>query len=244
MFSNFISNYFKYSAYGAAGGAAVGLGVAAILSIPLVCMVMDEDKNKTKLEKFKIISNHAGQFTGYSVYAGVMIGGFPVTVPTSYLYYKFFYEYPLDRQYKLSQLHTKLMEAASNSDLEKLGDSLNQGANLNYRSHDGNTPLILAAKKNQPNAIKYLLEKGANKSLRDFAGKTAEEIAIEKNYSEVVNEFKKQKVIASCIELKKFDQNFFSMFGNRKNNRGETENNSVADKNIKKPGLIDRKGPC
>jgi ankyrin repeat protein len=69
---------------------------------------------------------------------------------------------------------------------------LNAGADINARTNDGTTPLMLAAKSAKLRLVKLLIEKGANPKLTDNKGKTAYDYALSADPLTDLPEFRKQ----------------------------------------------------
>lgn len=69
---------------------------------------------------------------------------------------------------------------------------LNAGADINARTNDGTTPLMLAAKSAKLRLVKLLIEKGANPKLTDNKGKTAYDYALTADPLTDLPEFRKQ----------------------------------------------------
>lgn len=87
---------------------------------------------------------------------------------------------------------------------ELCGALLEAGANINARTKDGTTPLMLAAQSAKPGLVKFLIQKGADWKLKDNSGKTAYDYALSAdsmfdehiNKSEESCEFSKPQTIA------------------------------------------------
>lgn len=62
---------------------------------------------------------------------------------------------------------------------------LDQGADINARTENGETPLMLAAQKHRVDVAQILLASGADKSIQDVSGKTAEAIALERGHHDL-----------------------------------------------------------
>ncbi len=58
------------------------------------------------------------------------------------------------------------------------GAILDAGADINARTNDGTTPLMLAAKSAKLRLVKFLIDKGADIKLKDKAGKTVYDYAL------------------------------------------------------------------
>jgi uncharacterized protein len=72
------------------------------------------------------------------------------------------------------------------------GTLLDAGANINARTKDGATPLMLAAKSAKLRLVKYLMERGANIKLKDKSGKTAYDYALTADPMNDLPEFRQQ----------------------------------------------------
>lgn len=70
---------------------------------------------------------------------------------------------------------------------------LNAGADINARTNDGTTPLMLAAKSAKLRLVKLLIEKGADPMLKDNKGKTAYDYALTADPLTDLPEFKKKQ---------------------------------------------------
>jgi ankyrin repeat protein len=72
---------------------------------------------------------------------------------------------------------TPLMRAVQTGNLAQVKDFIKQGANVNYSTASGMTPLMLAAKQidnhNTEKIVKLLLDKGAEIDVPDSVGSTA-----------------------------------------------------------------------
>jgi ankyrin repeat protein len=80
---------------------------------------------------------------------------------------------------------------------ELCGALLNAGADINARTNDGATPLMLAALSAKLRLVKFLLDNGANANLKDNKGKTAYDYALRADGMDDLPEFKKN-LEASC----------------------------------------------
>lgn len=67
---------------------------------------------------------------------------------------------------------TRLHYAASQGKIEEVEMLLNDGLNINAKTHDGSTALHLAAQQEHETVCKLLIEKGADVNVKDDAGRT------------------------------------------------------------------------
>ena len=79
-------------------------------------------------------------------------------------------------------LHTK-----SEEDYRIIEMFLSHGANANFSSKTGTTPLMQAAYKGDVRLVKLFLEHGADPNLKDKQGSTALDMAKKKNHQEVID---------------------------------------------------------
>ncbi len=105
---------------------------------------------------------------------------------------------------------TALHVAAAYYACEPLCEALlKAGANINARTHDGATPLMLAAQSAKLRLLRLLLEKGADPHLKDKQGKTAYDYAVSADPLNDLPEFRKKLEEAcgfdkkACIDLLK-----------------------------------------
>jgi len=78
--------------------------------------------------------------------------------------------------------------AAAQGDLNTIKTLLQNGANINARSANGNyTPIILASANGYFDIVKYLVDSGANINARNNQGKSALNFAYEKGEMEIYN---------------------------------------------------------
>ena len=68
------------------------------------------------------------------------------------------------------ELNKKLFEAVDNENITEIKSLLNQGANVNVREKDGQTPLHYAAYLNNINIAKLLIDSGADVNVQDKDG--------------------------------------------------------------------------
>ena len=77
--------------------------------------------------------------------------------------------------------------AAGDGNMAQVNQYLNNGANVNFQDHNGNTALHLAVQNNHFDIIKFLLERGASMTIQNQAGNTALDIAIQQGNNEIIN---------------------------------------------------------
>lgn len=75
-------------------------------------------------------------------------------------------EYEIKKSKKLTSL--KLLEAVREDDLVKVRYLISKGEDVNERSSDGLTPLLLASRSGKDEILKVLLEHGANVNIIDY----------------------------------------------------------------------------
>ena len=63
-----------------------------------------------------------------------------------------------------ANLNDDLIKAAQDGDTEKIGSSLEKGADLNVRDDLNRTPLMIAATFGHSEVVQFLVDKGANHS--------------------------------------------------------------------------------
>lgn len=74
-------------------------------------------------------------------------------------------------------------------DIAEWEEKLKNGADINARDNDGDTPLFMAAYGNKnPKVIKTLLEYGADVNIRDDSGKTPLNYAVKYNAEDKIFE--------------------------------------------------------
>ena len=66
-----------------------------------------------------------------------------------------------------------LVTAIRNADAQRIHKVLDNGADVNARDAEGNTPLILASFYASPECVELLIEKGADVNMANEAGATA-----------------------------------------------------------------------
>ncbi len=79
-----------------------------------------------------------------------------------------------------------LLKAASDGDIARVQQLLGEGANIEAKNRDGNTPLNLAAWNGKTEAVRLLLEKRANIAAKDVNGTAALALAAHQGQVEVV----------------------------------------------------------
>ena len=78
-----------------------------------------------------------------------------------------------DDQREAKPIAPDLVTAIRNADARAIRKSLDNGADVNSRDGDGNTPLILASFYANPECVELLIEKGADVNTANKAGATA-----------------------------------------------------------------------
>lgn len=84
----------------------------------------------------------------------------------------------IDKSSKTSSRDSALMEAAANGHSELVDFLVARGADVNYITFQGRTPLIAAAEGQQKDIMQKLIGHGANKAERDGLGRTAADILV------------------------------------------------------------------
>ncbi len=82
----------------------------------------------------------------------------------------------IDKSGKHSSRDSALMVAAENGHGELVDFLIARGADVNYITYQGRTPLIAAAEGQQKDIMQKLIGYGANKAERDGLGRTAADI--------------------------------------------------------------------
>lgn len=80
-----------------------------------------------------------------------------------------------------------VVQGISPIDLAKM--LVERGADINVRSKDGVTPLMVAAGNNNPAMLALLAQSGADIDVKDAAGRTAREIAVQAGYQAAVEAY-------------------------------------------------------
>lgn len=78
---------------------------------------------------------------------------------------------------KKAKLRDALLTAASDGNLQRIGELLAEGADVNARDGEGFTPLIRATRNRHVDAVKLLLDKGADPNARSKDGTSAATLA-------------------------------------------------------------------
>jgi ankyrin repeat protein len=76
--------------------------------------------------------------------------------------------------------------AASNGQLEEVERLLNEGADIDARSDNGMTPLILASWRGHTKVVELLLREGADVDATTNKGTTALRLATERGHKEII----------------------------------------------------------
>lgn len=101
-------------------------------------------------------------------------------------------------------VNDSLLEAARNSDTQKVKAILDQKADINSKSSTGRTALMIAAMNGQAEIVKLLLDRGADVQLQDSKGQTARQLAVQLDQADIVK-LLDQAAVASDPQLEFFD---------------------------------------
>ncbi|MEW6110274.1 MAG: ankyrin repeat domain-containing protein [Nitrospirota bacterium] len=72
-----------------------------------------------------------------------------------------------------ANLEKQFGRAVAAGDIENVGTLLDQGADVNAKNKEGETPLMVAALERRLEMVKFLLDRGADINLKDNVGATA-----------------------------------------------------------------------
>ena len=86
---------------------------------------------------------------------------------------------------------TALHDAARRGNLERAKWLIDKGADVNRRTEDGSTPLVVAVQRNRIDVAQYLIEHGADINVKNNEDSTALDIARKKEHTEIVELLKK-----------------------------------------------------
>lgn len=86
----------------------------------------------------------------------------------------------------LKTLDQAVLQATQNGDLTALKAALKRGANINARSKNGQTPLMLTVRQGNISLVKLMLDKGAKVNLQDQSGRTALSHVAAQNFTTIV----------------------------------------------------------
>jgi len=86
----------------------------------------------------------------------------------------------------LSTKVTSLYQAMQLGDVAKVKVFLEQGADVNAKNENGQTPLLLAAQNNDVNTAKLLISAGADVNIKNNAGQTSIDIALSQGNKEII----------------------------------------------------------
>ncbi|MBU2598236.1 MAG: ankyrin repeat domain-containing protein [Actinobacteria bacterium] len=129
-------------------------------------------------------------------------------------------------------LNEVLLDAAREGNLLVLKAAIEKGADVNAKSNDGRTALMIASEKGYTDIVKYLIEKGAKEvkadELNQSQGKTT---TFKKEKLMSVKELLEAAARKLGCELKKIgeDDRFFMMIVPLENNREQTVLSVVID---------------
>jgi ankyrin repeat protein len=79
-----------------------------------------------------------------------------------------------------------LLNAAASGNTIKIQELIGEGADVNFKNDDGETPLTFAAAWNQLPSLKLLLKHGADPNLADHTGGTALMLAVQHGTRQMV----------------------------------------------------------
>eukprot|EP01036_Dinobryon_divergens_P034198 gene34197-44181_t len=88
-------------------------------------------------------------------------------------------------QKSLTELGESLIKSTFDGNYVCMRELFDEGVTLDYKSKDGDTPLIIATIKNRVEAVSLLLNMGAQESLTDKWGRTSLIIAALNNFQEI-----------------------------------------------------------
>ncbi len=98
----------------------------------------------------------------------------------------------VDKATKFARVNALMFAAFNKGNLDTVKYLVDKGANVNYRSSNNGTPLMMAAESGDMDIVKYLVEKGADPTPHNNQGKTAADIAIDNNHDEIAQYLRSQ----------------------------------------------------
>ncbi|XP_031623295.1 ankyrin-1-like isoform X2 [Contarinia nasturtii] len=106
----------------------------------------------------------------------------------------------------ISNLDQQLINAAKNGYTDRVKTLIKNGANVNFRDVENDTPLLWAAHNGHIETIKVLLENGANIFDRNKANETSHDLAVRESKTEAANLLLEMKnFISVLISLPEFN---------------------------------------
>ena len=81
----------------------------------------------------------------------------------------------IDKAQKQKEQNENLFNGIEKNEIHAINNSINNGANVNARNNNWDTPLHVAVKNDKRNIVKILIEKGANVDAKNSEGKTPTE---------------------------------------------------------------------
>jgi ankyrin repeat protein len=90
------------------------------------------------------------------------------------------------QEFEVILKRTLFLEAVKDGDYAQALKLLDQGADINKQSEDGQSALMIASSRGQKEFVELLLQKGAHINARDKAGKTALIEAIKAEQMDIV----------------------------------------------------------
>jgi len=98
---------------------------------------------------------------------------------------------PLEKKQQ-EKLNKALLEAVKKGDLSKVQELVQEGADVNFKTRSGDTPLHIAASKGHLEILDFLLKNGADPTILNKKKKTLIDIACEKRRTKILEYIKSQ----------------------------------------------------